>query len=452
MKNTFAYVVTAFALVVLGMGRLCAQIVERERPAEWKKLVRGGRFMDLFEPSKAIGPMTSDCWGADGVKPRDVKNGIEDAKYSYWGGRIQRDEKGKFHLYVARWLESEEKGHFHWPQSDVCHAVSDKMEGPFTPLGNIGPGHNPEAFRCGDGSWCIYIIGACYRGPTLDGPWKREGFPLIGTDGKPARDESNFTFAEREDGSVLAVSRHGYIWLSPDGLKPFVRQSDKSIYPSINIDTFEDPVVWKDHVQYHVIVNDWMGRIAWHLVSPDGLSWETRPGEAYTPGIAVVETPSGLVTNNWFKYERMRVFQDGYGRAIQANFAVIDIAKWDDKKSDSHSSKNITIPLNPGRMAELLPRKSAADPCLVRIKAEPGFSPERDVDRNSLRFGNPDDVSMGGGVAAKGFSVRGGELVAEFPPVALAGPFAKILGREKGGRLLFGEMRVCEKPGSHTAP
>ena len=37
---------------------------------------------------------------------------------------------------------------------------------------------------------------------------------------------------------------------------------------------------------------------------------------------------------------------------MQANFAVIDCPKKNDRGGDSHSSKNITIPVNPGRRIE----------------------------------------------------------------------------------------------------
>jgi len=100
--------------------------------------------------------------------------------------------------------------------------------------------------------------------------------------------ESNFSFCTRPDGSVLAVCRGGGIWLSEDGLKPFVRKSEGRVYPDV-AGRFEDPVLWRDEVQYHIIVNDWLGRVAWKLVSPDGFSWTTLPGEAYTPGIARVK-------------------------------------------------------------------------------------------------------------------------------------------------------------------
>jgi hypothetical protein len=40
------------------------------------------------------------------------------------------------------------------------------------------------------------------------------------------------------------------------------------------------------------------------------------------PGIAVHEND---VQEGWFKYERIKVMQDEHGRAMAANFAVIDV-------------------------------------------------------------------------------------------------------------------------------
>lgn len=54
------------------------------------------------------------------------------------------------------------------------------------------------------------------------------------------------------------------------------------------------------------------------------MNWVVDPGEAYMPGVAV--HADGQV-EDWFKYERLKVYQDKYGRAIQANFAVIDTLK-----------------------------------------------------------------------------------------------------------------------------
>ena len=423
-----------------------AQIVERPRPAEWENLVPGGRFMDRFEPASVIGNgWTTNCWGGDNVKPRDVRNGIEDGEYSYWGGNITKIGR-EYHLFVARWKESEPRGHMFWPHSEVAHAVSSRPDGDFKVVEVLGKGHNPELFRCKDGSWAVYCVNdrkpcqaMLYRAKEIGGPWAYERMQLD-LDGKTMIEgESNFSFCACPDGSVLAVCRGGGIWLSEDGLKPFVRKSEGRVYPDVE-GRVEDPVLWRDEVQYHIIVNDWLGRVAWKLVSPDGLSWTTLPGEAYTPGIAKVEVDGKIVANDWFKYERMRVLQDEYGHVIQANFAVIDCVKKSDRGSDIHSSKNITIPVNPGRRVETF-RKTRKG-WEMRIAKERGFNPLADVDVESLILGPQSMVAFGAGVKAIGTADAAGDLVVIFPPVELDSPVVEALGREKGGRLFFATCRA----------
>ena len=77
--------IVAFAclLAFASLQIASAQVVERPRQAGWENLVPGGRFMDRFEASAVIGNgWTTNCWGGDNVKPRDVRNGIEDPEYS----------------------------------------------------------------------------------------------------------------------------------------------------------------------------------------------------------------------------------------------------------------------------------------------------------------------------------------------------------------------------------
>ena len=126
--------------------------------------------------------------------------------------------------------------------------------------------------------------------------------------------------------------------------------TDKRVYPDVE-GRFEDPVVWRDELQYHLIVNDWLGRIAFYQRSKDGVHWVTEQGEAYVPGVSFHK--DGAV-EHWFKYERPKVFQDEKGRAVQMNFAVIDTIKWNDLPNDKHSSKNISIPLNKGMLLSVL--------------------------------------------------------------------------------------------------
>ena len=115
------------------------------------------------------------------------------------------------------------------------------------------------------------------------------------------------------------------------------------------------------------------------------------------PGVSV--HPDGRV-EHWFKYERPKVFQDESGRAVQMNFAVIDTIKWEDQPNDNHSSKNICIPLNPGLRLEVLnkePITAGTKAIEVRIRAEQGFNPQKDIDVRSLRFGSFTEVNFGRG-------------------------------------------------------
>lgn len=100
-------------LCLIGAGILCtalhAQIAERERPAEWKQLVQGARFMDRFLPMPD-GTQAKGIWGTDSVQNRYVDNGIELPGISFWGGNILQTADGKYHLYVCGWPEDSPKG------------------------------------------------------------------------------------------------------------------------------------------------------------------------------------------------------------------------------------------------------------------------------------------------------------------------------------------------------
>ena len=77
-----------FLILSLAVGfgwNLQAQVTERERPAEWKNLVEGARFMDRLQPMKGE-ILSSDVWGADSVRPRLVDNGIELPETSFGEG------------------------------------------------------------------------------------------------------------------------------------------------------------------------------------------------------------------------------------------------------------------------------------------------------------------------------------------------------------------------------
>lgn len=434
----------ASAALLLGTQHTDAQVTERPRPAEWNHLVEGARFMDRFLPMPA-GKLSSDVWGAKNVIPRYIDNGIEDDVRSYWGGNIIKDNAGQYHLYVCGWLENSPKGHMFWPNSTVYHAVCNNSIGPFMIKDTIGPGHNPEAFRLKDGRVVVYVIDGYYLADDLNGPWTYNKFNFDKRDRPIIEGLSNLTFSQREDGSYLMVCRGGGVWISQTGLSPYNQITDKRVYPPVKGE-FEDPVVWRDHIQYHLIVNDWLGRIAFYLRSKDGVNWVTDPGEAYLPGISVHE--DGKV-EDWFKYERIKILQDEYGRAIQANFAVIDTLKHEDLPNDNHSSKNISIPLNPGLLLTVLDTKPITPntkTIRVKIAAEEGFDPQTDIDLNSLRFGASTEVNFGKGSKVLSTAKEGKDLIVTFDAKGngiTAEEFApKLLGKTTTGKLLYGYARL----------
>lgn len=436
------YVWLLFSVVCASLG---AQVTERTRPAEWEQLVPGARFMDRFLPMPD-GVKGTHVWGTDSVQNRYVDNGIECSDMSFWGGNILQTSDGKYHLYVCGWPERSPKGHMFWSNSMVFHTVSDHLSGPYRIQNSIGKGYNPEAFRLADGRVVVYVIGGYYIAENENSPvWYYQQFSFDPRDRKIIEGLSNLTFARRPDGSYLMVCRGGGVWISRDGLSPYRQLTDKRVYPAVEGE-FEDPVVWRDNLQYHLIVNDWLGRIAFYQRSKDGIHWVTEQGEAYVPGVSFHR--DGEV-EHWFKYERPKVFQDSLGRAIQMNFAVIDTIKWNDLPGDRHSSKNICIPLNKGLLLSVLnaePITSSTKRIEVRIKAEPGFNPQTDVDVKSLRFGSFTEVNFGRGCKALKTRNEGDDLIVVFTGKGsgiTADEFApKLIGRSTKGELLYGYARL----------
>lgn len=421
-----------------------AQITERERPAEWENLAEGARFLDRFKPIPPIGKLQKGDWGTKEVLNRYVDNGIEENEWSYWGGNIL-EEDGKYHLFVCRWPEGAEKGHMEWPRSSVVHAVADNSFGPFSVVEELGFGHNPEAYKTKNGEYIVYVIDGYFYAKNINGPWEKRKFDFNARDRKIPDGLSNLTFAQREDGSYIMMCRGGSIWFSEDGVKEWNLVTPERVYPPYD-GRYEDPVIWKTDIQYHMIVHDWYGRIAYYMRSMDGINWKLDPGEAYVPGITVYEDGTN---EDWFKYERIKMFQDEYGRATQANFAVIDTLKHYDLGKDNHSSKNIGIPLTYGRLLTILNEKPLSvdtKTIRVKVKAEEGFNPHKDMDIESLRFGASEEVNFGKGSKVVDTEKDGKDLILIFEGsgngLTEANFVAKLLGKTSEGKLLFGFARL----------
>ncbi|MFI3306722.1 MAG: glycoside hydrolase family protein, partial [Rikenellaceae bacterium] len=407
MKRELLLLTLAFGAITT----LEAQTVYRPQPLEWEHIVKGGQFIDRME-AMPVGKTTDKTWGDLGVASRYIDNGIERDDISFWGGNIAMDESGKYHLFVCGWPESSEKGHFAYPQSKVYHATCDNPVGPFKVVKEMGLGHNPEVVPLKDGSYMVYHVTQqpdrmdisknmrYYYSNSLNGKWKTRIMKIDMRD-RPVRLGGgtwfhNMSFCQREDGSILAILRNGSIWISETGTSTFNLVTERSIYPMVD-GRYEDPVIWYDGIQYNVIMNDWIGRVAFYLRSKDGVNWVSDPGTAYDTSVSFHEDG---VKEEWHKYERIRMMQDEQGRAIQANFAVIDSEKHSDMGNDNHNSKNIAIPLNKGvllTMMETTPISAKTKTISVKISAEEGFDPQTEVDVESLRFGANNEVNFGRG-------------------------------------------------------
>ena len=445
-------ITTCFVVVTLSLCNISSAgkkpdypiIVERKTPAEWKKLVAGGQFMDRVLPAPIYNKPTTDTWGADGVRPRDTHNGMEDPKWSYWGGKPIVGPDGRYHWFGCRWPEGNPKGHNGWQGSEMIRAISDRPTGPFIVENIIGKGHFPEITQLRDGSWRLYHLHGYYHSKTLDGPWtpvtkKEDGFP---TDKRVDMG----SICVRADGSLLMVCRISNIYVKELGSQVWEQKNEKRVLPEPMPGYYEDPVIWRTDVQYHMIVNDWLGRLAYHMRSPDGIHWITDPGLAYTVGIDRYEDGTKV---DWFKYERPKVFQDQYGRPTHLYLAVIDVPKWQDEANDNHSSKNIVLPLVVERRLEIMnTEKITAETPGIRVKvlAEEGFDPKTQMDLASLRFGASAAVDYGGGSPVLKSEQDGEDLILVFGGAAhgitdqnFAG---KLLGKTDKGELLIGYARL----------
>jgi len=312
-------------------------------------------FIDYFLPIPARAPLTSDTWGAPGVLPRDTSNGLEDIanRFCYWDGQILRGDDGKYRLFASRWDEA--RGHNGWKDSIAVSGVSDHLLGPYVDRGPMWPdnqggkGHNVTALRLPDGRYAVVVSetrpGDVFVSASPDGPWTHLG--SIVTHGDVRKRASNYSVMVRPDGAFMIVPRSGQILISKTGiLGPYVAQGP-SIYPTIaglEQRDLEDPCVWFSGGRYHLIVNSWSQRRAFHLTSRDGITGWTLRGVAYDPRVDFVRYTDGTI-NRWEKLERPGVVLEN-GHVVAVTLAVLDVPKDQEKGGDRHGNKVIVIPFD----------------------------------------------------------------------------------------------------------
>lgn len=432
-KKIKSLIFTAIAAVTVS----CATIDGEE------KLVKGAQFIDRFLPLPK-GEISSTCWGADNVIPRNIENGLENSEYSYWGGNIVIGDDGKYHMFVACWPENISRpngksGHTLWWASDVAHAVSDTPTGPYKVKELIGKGHNPEIYRLNDGSYVVGVMGEkAYTSKSLDGPWTQITTKFNFIDKEQNR--TNRTYIVEKD-SVYMMNKEGVIFSCKDGIENFVQVTDQRAYYRKNGSHEEDPVIWKDEICYNLVVNECLGRKAFHLTSKDGGKWEYEDGLAYTPNIVINEDGT---KENWWKLERPKILTDKYGRPTHMNFAAVDTLKAEDIANDNHSSKNLVIPLRIARRLEL--ESKSKESFTIKLLAEEGFLPNKEVDIKSLHFGNSGLVNYGHGAEVVKSKRSGDDLLLTFNISEMNltpdDYKAKLLGKLKNGEPIWGYIRI----------
>lgn len=319
-------------------------------------------LIDYFLPMPIQSPLVSNVWGAPGVFPRDTHNGLEDVtmtKWCYWDGQVIKGPDDKFHLFASRWDQA--KGHSGWWSSVAVHAVSENAVGPYIDQGLCWPdnqggkGHNVTALVLPDGRYAVVVSetrpGDIFVSKSLAGPWEHLGSIKVATNQfSRAGRMSNVSIMHRPDGDFMSVPRSGAILLSKQGILGPYTVLGPGIYPGIDglpkhdLSNLEDPVVWFSGGLYHIVVNNWSDRKAYHLTSIDGIhDWKYR-GLAYDPTTDFVRYTDGTV-NHWEKMERPGVLLD-HGHVTHFTFAVLDVPKDQEKGNDTHGSKVIVVPFD----------------------------------------------------------------------------------------------------------
>lgn len=190
--------------------------------------------------------------------------------------------------------------------------------------------------------------GDVFVSKSPDGPWEFLGSIKVAQNefGRLGR-MSNVSIMVRPDGNFMIVARSGAIWISKDGiLGPYTVQGP-SVYPKVAglpLRNLEDPVVWYSGGLYHIVVNGWSDRKAYHITSVDGIKdWKFR-GLAYDPTKDFVRYTDGTV-NHWHKLERPGVLIEN-GHVTHFTFAALDVPKEQERGNDTHGSKVIVVPFD----------------------------------------------------------------------------------------------------------
>jgi hypothetical protein len=277
-------------------------------------------------------------------------------QWQYWDGKIIKGPDGKYHMFASRWDQS--KGMSGWGKSVAVHAVSDNPTGPYVDKGICypdnqgGKGHNVTAAVLPDGRYAIIVSDTrpaeVFISSSLDGPWAYQGPIAIDPNGYDSSGtRMNLCLCIRPDGGFLMATRFGIMMLSTSGIMGPYKVQGPRVYQNVsglNNSAREDPCLWFSGGQYHLVVNWYNDRKAYHFTSPDGVTNWKNMGLAYDPTANFVRYSDGTV-NHWYKMERFNVLIEN-GHVTDFTLAVIDVDKSLDLGNDNHGTKVIVIPFD----------------------------------------------------------------------------------------------------------
>lgn len=273
--------------------------------------------------------------------PFEKANIISYDDYNNWGTNIVKGKDGKYHAIYSRWERS--KGHLAWvTDSEVAHAVSDNLTGPYVYQNMVLPPrgrefwdgdvtHNPHLLEY-DGKYYLYYMGNRGSGywetvpegtkpnykddewwvnrnnqqvgvavtDDLNGEWTRFDKPLIGVEGTDRMMTSTPTVSIREDGKFLMAYKYvvpderypnGRVVhvtaLSDSPLGPFVDTGKPFItHPTASF-AIDDHVEWFQDGRYYCIAKDSRGVMTDHgegatllfVSDAEGMDWKLAENE-----------------------------------------------------------------------------------------------------------------------------------------------------------------------------
>lgn len=332
---------------------------------------RSKSLVDYFLPMVPQAPLVSQgIWGEPNVRPRDIKNGLEDPKlenWCYWDGSIVKDDQGRYHLYASRWSQTYPNGRGWKEDSKGIHAVSDHVLGPYVDKGLLWPqwqggkGSNVVGLRLHDGRYAAVTSeitkGEVFVSASPDGPftwlgqiqWDANGFePGLAAYGGGKGNMSNVQILLRPDGRYMIVARSTAPMLSDQGiLGPYKIRGDRIYkrYPELPQEKNEDPTVWYSGGLYHIVYNHWPSKTSHHFTSQDGIrDWKYR-GIAFKKEESKIFRYRDGTVNDWQFVERPTALVEN-GHVTHFLFSVLDVHKGQDLVNDNHGSKIVVVPFD----------------------------------------------------------------------------------------------------------